>query len=337
MFRFCLMLAAIVALAGPVGATPSDQVAQAANASIKGDGGVVRLLVNPSGTQSFPPFVIQKLHLDDKYGFKLETKPSATTQTTTVAFQSGGADIGIMGWNDISRVKAGGVKIVGIAPFLGWATTIVTAVDSPNRNLGDLKGKKVGVNNRAGLEWTVMRALAQKVYGFDLEKGVVIQEAAIGVLQGLMAQNQIDATLMFNDLTAPLVVSGKFRVMARIQDFNEQLGLPDTPLLMYVGDTDHAAAHPNNVRAFLAAYRESVKDLQSDDSLWTARAQELNITDEAVVAAMRNGSRPMLLSAFGPTSEADIRKTWDILLATAGAETLGMGQLVPGFMTLDYQ
>ena len=37
----------------------------------KGDGGTLRLLVNSSGTQSFPPFVIKKFNLDKKYGFVL--------------------------------------------------------------------------------------------------------------------------------------------------------------------------------------------------------------------------------------------------------------------------
>jgi ABC-type nitrate/sulfonate/bicarbonate transport system substrate-binding protein len=116
--------------------------------AVKGDGGTVRLLVNIAGTQSFPPYVIQHFGLAKKWGFSLETVPSSTTQTTTTAFQSHAGDIGIVGWNDLSRVKAGGVKIVGIAPFLGWANTIVVPVDSPISTLGDLKGKKVGVYSR---------------------------------------------------------------------------------------------------------------------------------------------------------------------------------------------
>jgi ABC-type nitrate/sulfonate/bicarbonate transport system substrate-binding protein len=125
--------------------------------------------------------------------------------------------------------------------------------------------------------------------------------------------------------------------MARVTDFIAQLGVPETPFILYVADMNYAAAHPDNVKAFLAAYRESVKALQTDDDLWTERAKELNVTDPAVVAALRDGSRPMLMSAFTPASEANIRKTWDILVATAGADTLGMSDLVDGFMTRDYQ
>ena len=310
---------------------------QSAPATIKGDGGAVRLLVNLAGTQSYPPYVIQKLGLDKKYGFVLQTLPSVTTQTTTTAFQSGGADIGIMGWNDLSRVKAGGVNVVGIAPFLGWATTIIVPVNSPVHTLGDFKGKKIGVYSRTGLDWVLMRAAAQKVYKLDLEKDVVMNEGTVSLLRGLMEQGQLDATQMFNDLTSSLVVSGKFTVMARVTDFIAQLGLPETPFIMYVADMKYAAAHPDNVKAFLAAYRESVRALQTNDDLWTERAKELNVTDPAVVAGLREGSRPMLMTAFTPATEANIRKTWDILVATAGAETLGQSKLVDDFMTVDYQ
>src|SRR5579871_5124603 len=90
----------------------------AADPAIKGDGGTIRLMVNMAGTQSYPPFVMDKLGLESKYGFALKTLPSATTQTTTTGFQSGDADMGMMGWNDLSRIIGGGVKVVGIAPFL---------------------------------------------------------------------------------------------------------------------------------------------------------------------------------------------------------------------------
>ncbi len=311
--------------------------AQAQAPAIQGDGGTVRLLVNAAGTQSYPAFVIKRLELDKKHGFVLQTKPSVTTQTTTVAFQSGDGDIGIMGWSDISRIKAGGVKVVGVAPFLGWATTIVVPAGSPLHTLADFKGKKIGVYARNGLDWILMRAAAQKLYHFDLEKEVVMQEGTVSLLAGLMAQNQLDAATLFNDLTWPLVVTGKFQVMTRSTDIIDQMGVPDTPFIMYTADMGYAAAHPQNVKAFLAAYRDAAQALRTDDSLWVERAKELNLTDEATVTALRNGSRPMLMTAFTPTTEATIRKTWDILLATAGAEALGMSQLVDGFMTLDYQ
>jgi NitT/TauT family transport system substrate-binding protein len=308
-----------------------------ADTAVKGDGGTIRLMVNMATTQTFPAALITQHGLDQKYGFKLETVPSITTQTTTTNFQTHNADIGLYGWNDLSRVKAGGVKVVGINPFLDWANTLIVPVGSPIKTLADLKGKKVGLYSRTNLDWVVMRALAQKKYNLDLETAVDIQEGAISLLRGLMEEGKLDATQMFADLTAPMIVGGKFRVLATIKDYVDQLGVPNTPFILYSVDTDYAAAHPGNVKAFVAAYREAIDMLESDDSVWAPLASKINMTDDAVVTELRKRMRPLLMKSFPPNAEANIRKMWDILLATAGAEKLGMSQLVPGFMTLQYQ
>ena len=311
--------------------------ANAADPAIMGDGGTVRLMVNLAGDTSFPPYVIQKLALDRKHGFTMQVIPSNTVQSTTTGFQSGAGDIGMYGWNDLARIKAGGVNIVGIGPFLGWANTLVVPAGSPIHNVGDLKGKKVGVFNRTGLDWTVARAVAKAKYRLDLDTDIVMQAGAVPLLRGLMEQGQMDATQMFNDFTAPMVVSGKFRLLASTKDLVNQLGLPDTPVIVYTADTGYAAAHPANVKAFLAAYRDAIDALETDDNIWIEPAAALGMTDSATLVALRKQTRPMLIKRFAPDAEASIRKMWDILVATAGAETLGMSKLADGFMTLDYQ
>ena len=63
-------------------------------AAYKGDGGKVRLLANPAGTNSFIPFVMQKYKLDAKYGFELQVVPAVNQQAMLTAVQAGGAEIG---------------------------------------------------------------------------------------------------------------------------------------------------------------------------------------------------------------------------------------------------
>ena len=329
--RFIALTRAVVLSMG-IAAT-----ANAADPAIMGDGGTVRLMVNLAGDTSFPPYVIQKLALDRKHGFTMQVIPSNTVQSTTTGFQSGAGDIGMYGWNDLARIKAVGVNIVGIGPFLGWANTLVVPADSPIHNVGDLKGKKVGVFNRTGLDWTVARAVAKAKYGLDLDTDIVMQAGAVPLLRGLMEQGQMDATQMFNDFTAPMVVSGKFRLLASTKDLVNQLGLPDTPFIVYTADTGYAAAHPANVKAFLAAYRDAIDTLKTDDNIWVEPAAALGMTDAATLTALRKQTRPMLIKSFASDAEASIRKMWDILVATAGAETLGMSKLADGFMTLAYQ
>jgi NitT/TauT family transport system substrate-binding protein len=308
-----------------------------AQAEIMGDGGKVRLLYSLSGTNSFPPFVIKKFGLDKKYGFELQGVPQATTQAGITAIQAGGAELGTFGWNDIQRMTNAGIKVVGVAPFLRWGADFsVVPVSSSIQTLGDLKGKKFGVTSRTTLNYIVERALAQKLYKIDLEKDATIVEGAPSLLWGLAEQGQLDATEMFNSLTPAMITTGKFRVLAKVSDLVHQLGLPDTPFLLYTVETSYAATHRSNVKAFLAAYRDAVEILRTDDAVWLERGKEMKMSEEAA-ALFRKEARTDVWTTFTPDTEANIRKTFDLLLQTAGPAILGIGELSPDFMTLDYQ
>ena len=68
-----ILSVAIVVAAQTPGLTLGAESPSKPEAVIKGDGGTIRLLVNPSGSQSFPGFVIKRYGLDKKYGFDLQT------------------------------------------------------------------------------------------------------------------------------------------------------------------------------------------------------------------------------------------------------------------------
>jgi NitT/TauT family transport system substrate-binding protein len=305
--------------------------------AVKGDGGPLRLLINPSGSQSFPGLTIKKYGLDRKYGFDLQTVPAATTQAAIVAIQSGGAEIGAWNWPDVARMASQGTKVVGIGPLMKWANTVVVPANSTIGSIPDLKGKKFGIIHRTGLDWIVMRALARKKYDLDIEAALTMQEAGIQLLRGLIEQGQLDATLMYNDYTPGMVASGRYRQLGRIKDYVDQLGIPDAAYLLFAARLDYAQRNPGNIKAFLAAYREAIGILLSDDAAWVEPAKTLNITDPAVVARLRDQTRPLLVAQFSPTAEADIRRTFDILVETAGPGPLGMAKLPEQFVTLDYQ
>jgi NitT/TauT family transport system substrate-binding protein len=312
-------------------------VPQPSRAEIRGDGGKMRLLYSPSGTNSFLPFVIQKFALDRKYGFELQAVPQATTQTGITAIQAGGAELGTFGWNDIQRMKNAGIKVVGVAPFLRWGADFsLVPVNSPIQTFGDLKGKKFGVTSRTTLNYIVERALTRKAYKFDLEKDATIVEGAPSLLRGLAEQGQVDATEMFNSLTPAMITTGKFRVLAKVSDLVHQLGLPDTPFLLYTVEASYAAARPNNVKAFLAAYRDAVDILRTDDAVWLERGTEMKMSEEAA-ALFRKEARTDIWTTFAPDTEANIRKTFNVLLETAGPAILGINELSSDFMTLEYQ
>ncbi len=311
--------------------------AGAAEPTVKGDGGKIRWLANAAGTSAFPPYVMQKFKLDQKYGFELQVIPVANVNTQFTAFQAGAAEFGGLGWNDVARLRAAGVNLVGVAPWLNWVDCVLVPTDSPAKNLGDLKGKKVGTINRTTLNWIVMRAVSINNYKFDLEKDATVQEGAISLLRGLTEQGQLDATMMFNSLAPDMLATGKYRMLVSIRDLIKELGLPDTPFLMHVADAGYAAKNPGNTKAFLAALREAIQILNTDDTVWVEKGRDLKITDKTALEIFRDEARADMMTTFSPTTEVDIRRTFDALLAVGGASVMGMSTLPDGFMTLAYQ
>src|SRR6185295_7707378 len=80
-------VAAFVALVAGLAIGPA--CAEEIPARYKGSGGVVRLPTNENATQVWHLAAMRKYQLDKKYGFQLQIVPSATTQMTVNAIQSG--------------------------------------------------------------------------------------------------------------------------------------------------------------------------------------------------------------------------------------------------------
>lgn len=332
-----LALLAAVAASTAGAAAPMPQVSAEEVAKYQGDGGVLRLLDNPAGTNAFARYTIQKFRLDKKYGFEMQIVPVGSTQAAVTAIQAGGGDVSTGDFMVVARLRHAGVNVVGIGPMLKWADHIVVPAGSSIRDLGDLKGKRVGMVNRAQSNWLVIRAAARDKYNYDIEKESTVHEGGIALLRGLIEQGQLDATFMYDNITPAMTVTGKFRVLYQMSELINLLGLPpDAPFLFFMAPGTYATAHPKNLRAYMAAYREAVAILRSDDEIWMEQGRIMKM-DDASIPPVRDEMREDLLTTFGPSSASDLQKTFEILLETAGPEVMGMSRLPEGLMTMDYQ
>ena len=175
-------------------------------------------------------------------------------------------------------------------------------------------------------------------YGFDLEKeATIVHEGAPCRCWGLIEQGQLDATQMFNSLMPAMVATGKFRILATDPRLIMQLGLPDTPFLLYTVDANYAAARPANVKAFLAAYREAIEILAEDDAVWLERGKKMKLSRGQSLPCSATRRAKDMMGKFEPKTEADIRKMFAVLLETGRPAMIGIERLPQEFMTLDYQ
>ncbi|MDB5654697.1 MAG: hypothetical protein JWQ94_2310 [Tardiphaga sp.] len=307
-----------------------------AEAAPKGDGGAIRMMLNPAGTMSLVPFVIQKYKLDAKYGFKFETVPYTNANTATAAMQSKSAEMIVYEWLATARIIDGGIPVVGVAPFMTYINTVLVPVDSPIKTLADLKGKKLGVHSKVSFDWLIMQAAAKQQFNIDLAKEVNIQEAAAPLLRGSIENGQLDATQMWNSLAADMIASGKYKDMLTIRAITEGMGIPTVPYLFFGIRADYAKEHPDNVKAFVAAYQDVYDILKTDDKVWEERGAEMKLSPAGIIA-FRDQVRRDLVKKFEPGMNEAITKTFDIILKVAGPEVIGLSAAPAPMLSMDYQ
>lgn len=338
MMRFRVSLNAFAVAFAALLATAAVASAESkyAGAKYMGDGGIIHIPTNPTATSAWHFAAIEKYGLDKKHGISIQLLPSATPTMTANLLQTGAAEVAIFSWVDLIRLRNNGVKVIGIAPFLRWgADHIIVPKDSTAKNISDLKGKKFGILSRTNLDFILNMAVAKTRYHLDPDKDFVIQEGATSLLRGLIETGALDASQMFNNITPDMVAGGKVRILYQMKELVDSFGLPLTPELLYATSEDYAKTHPQNVRAFLAAYREGVDVLKQEDAIWDDRGKTMGMPPEAIVL-LRDEMRLDIWTEFAPTTQADIRKAFDFLVEQAGTAPFGFTEVPDGFITEEY-
>lgn len=301
-----------------------------------GDGTTIRLMSNPTGTQSYPPFVIKKFNLDKKYGFNLEVIPVANSQAAVAAIQGDSVEAVVQDWTTIARLRKNGIGVIGVAPFLQYVNTVLLPPNSDIKTLKDLAGKRLGIFSRTSTDWIIMQAATKKLYGIDLAKEARLQEGAPALLRGMMEQGQLDATLMFNSLTPDMLLSGKAKLLTTIHEVVSQMGITEIPYLMYSMREKYAVQKPQNVKAFVAAYREAIDILLTDVEVWKEQGATMKLTAE-VSEMFRQGASNEFVKEFKPEMADAINKTFTVLFDVAGAEVMGLSSMPDKVFTMDFQ
>ena len=334
--RRAVLGAALAGMAAASGAGAQGQGQGQSPVQPMGNGGALRLMINPAGTMSFLPFVIRKFSLDRKYGLNVTIIPYTTNAAAQAALQGRSADVVVLDWLISARLTQGGVPLVGIAPFLTYVNSVVVPKDSPIRNLGDLAGKRVGSTGKTGFDWAIMVAAARRFHNLDLERQATVQDAAAPLLRGAITNGQLDATGMWNSLVPDMLVSGRFRTLVTIRELTEQFGIPTAPFLYFGMRAEYERENPQNTAAFAAMYREIHDILMTNDEVWTERGKEMNFAPEAILL-FRDQVRRDILKTFTPEMDGALTRTFDVVKDVMGPEALGFATMPTGLLSLKYQ
>jgi NitT/TauT family transport system substrate-binding protein len=290
----------------------------------------LRFAVVGSGSQSEVPYAIRETGLDRKYGINIEVIDIAAPGQQYTMFRSGAADISPGNFVDLLRQRKGGSAIQAIHSFQGYSNQIVVRPGSPIKTFADLKGRKVGTFGTAFLDWLIVRAAGRKAYNVDLQTDADVAPGAPPLLNQLLARGEIDAALQFSTLTLSPIVRNEQRALIDLPGLMKAAGFnADVFYLQWLITERWAKANPDAVRKVPAMLDDAYAALRTDDRLWPALAQRINITDSAGIAAYRDAGRRI---DNPPYSAALLKPTQDMLdaiIAIAGEAAVGVTTVDP--------
>jgi ABC-type nitrate/sulfonate/bicarbonate transport system substrate-binding protein len=249
----------------------------------------------------------------EKRGLKIEATNFAGSAKLQQALAADAIDIGLGSGPELAFVAKGapviGVAAMADAPYVG---NIVVLKDGPIKTPADLKGKTISVSSKGSLsDWLAMKLSQQQGWG---EKGIAT--VSLGDMTSQVAAlktHQIDGMSVEPTTAFRLEDEGTGRILVNfgtlIKDFHIHV--------MYAR-REFIAKHPDEMRAFLAAWIETLPYMKSH------KDETVAIASKAVHVAPSTMTRvyDLLMPAFNYTGRFN-----DKALNVLGDSFLSMGIL----------
>ncbi|MET3304464.1 ABC transporter substrate-binding protein [Bradyrhizobium diazoefficiens] len=201
--------------------------------------------------------VIKALKLDEKRGWNLrwETRPTSESyynDFVTGAYQS--IDFG--GLNVFANLHNKGVPLKLVQATVHWPTPLVVRVDDGFKKLGDLAGKKIGVD-RSSFAYAYLSS-SVKGAGLKVDKDVTLENVGFFQAPPRFMRGDFDAVVMLFEHAIDMMnkAPGKYRILVDVSDeFAKRSGLGRTYQFQAVR-TDWLAQNKDGIEKVMATYAD---------------------------------------------------------------------------------
>jgi NitT/TauT family transport system substrate-binding protein len=218
----------------------------------------MRIGVATSGGTTLPALVISQQKLDEKYGFKIDWArlDQAALQKAFALrqFDVTFASVAL----DLIRQRARGDAVKSFHNGIMANVYVLVKKDAPYQDLGDLKGRKVGLYSLTSGSTAALVKVARDKYKLDLRKDFELVVSPPPVLAGLLQKGEIEAMINVDPIVLRMLESGNFR---QIHDADaEWNALTDSRLLVttLAAWEDAMRKSPDDFRRLVRMYREAV-------------------------------------------------------------------------------
>lgn len=286
----------------------------------------IRIAVLKFGTVNWELDVIRHHGLDRAEGIILDVVELASKSATAIALQGGGADAIVTDWIWVSRQRNEGRDFTFV-PYSAAVGALVVPGNSPIRNLADLERKRLGIaGGPLDKSWLLIRALAERRYGIDLDTTVDKVFGAAPLLSHQIESGKIDAVITFWHYAARLEAKGMRRLIG-INEVAHALGIAvNVPMVGYVFREAWAAEHEDAVVGFTRASRKAKEILRTSDAEWERLRPLAMAENDATLKALRDGYRAGIPTAWGDAERADAVRLFVVLRELGGEQLVGPGK-----------
>ncbi|MFB6102249.1 MAG: ABC transporter substrate-binding protein [Haloplanus sp.] len=309
-----------------------------------GDRPVMRARFEHNGSPRYLLYTIKRFGFDRDHGFHLDVELVSDAledgiETVEAQLQEGHADLIDIDYISIARERAEGADIVAFHPYGRTVGGLVAPAGTDIEGLEDLSGHRIGVVRRLDKNWILTRAACREFHDFDPDETATPVEAGSKVeLTRMIREGDVDAGFQFWQIIPELTETGPYENVLPVSDLVQRLSETDNklPLAAFLTSETYLDEERETVRAFTDAYRDAVDRLRTDDDLWEEISEKLMTYDDpAVMRAVRDGWREMVVSDWDEESVDGMYRLFDHLKSVAGAEALGVDEIPDGTFNTD--
>lgn len=283
----------------------------------------VRVAVLQFGTLNWEMDVIRHHGLDKKYQFNLKVTPVGSKNSSTVALQSGAADLIYSDWVWVNRQRHNN-RIYGFSPVSASAGGVYVQPELNASSINDLKNLRLGIaGGSVDKSWLLLQAFSKTTLNMDLEDEVEPVFAAPPLLNKLMYDQKLSASLNFWHYSARLKAKG-FTPVITVHELLTALGITtQVPLVGWVFSEQWLESNKATLNNFLKASAEAREILLTSDQEWLRIKHLTRSENDNIFISLRDEYRKGVLNDFTAEHLKALDKLYTIFAQEGGKKLTG--------------
>jgi NitT/TauT family transport system substrate-binding protein len=281
------------------------------------------------GAQSFVDFVMESQSIAEQYDLNITRVKSLRPANLHLMIAEREVDIGYAGFTTMATARTVGKDVIIIGGVFAPVNMVFARHDSPIRTLNDLRGKKLGIFGGPGSTTvTILAVIASKWHDLDLFQEVKLVSAPSPALIELLGRGEVDAAILGTTESIQMEAQERYRVLVNLsEEYRRNSGGRAPAHVTIATNEQFAGAHPDIVRDYLKAYRQTVVYIKEHPEVWDEYAASINIESDKERRLLREKMSPNIIDQWDAEQIAVQQEYLELVHQIIGGDVLSE---VPG-------